>query len=355
MRGTPPLKSRCGSRALLLLMFRRVFLVAAVALTLPLAAAERRGSVAFHYGRSLTPKQLAWFGRFDVLVTHDPLPREQVRALHERGTKLALYEWSVAFYRTLVRPGSWQARLLRGKREALLDRGPLRGFAGASDADAFYYDPAEEHFATRRASAIAERLASVGYDGVFLDTTTVESVHPAALAEYRRRHPDLAYDAAFARFLAALRKKIGVIVTNQGYRAAEHYLPYADYDITESLLTRPWHDAANRWNSVDFLVPELILGAAAKYPRVRFVHLNYIDSDDPKRIESVVATARLYDQDAFLALPDVTRTAFSDLYFLDLGRPLSPIVTNGLTARRTFERGEVVVAPDGARIVRAVP
>jgi hypothetical protein len=328
-------------------------IAAAIACALPLGAAERRGSVAFHYGGALTQAQLEWFGRFDVLVTHDPLPGEQVRALHKGGTKLALYEWSVAFYRSLVRPKTWQARVLRGDRHVLLNRKALRGFAGSPNADAFYYDPANDAHTKQRVRALVARLGAAGYDGVFLDTTTFESVHPEALAEFRRRHPDVSYDAAFAHFLAALRKELAVIVTNQGYRAADHYLPYADYDITESLLTRPWHDAANRWNSVDFLVPELILGAAAKYPRVRFVHLNY--AEEARSIERIVATARLFDQDAFVASSDVTRTLFSDLYFDDLGKPAGGIRSEGLTATREFEHGEVVVAPDGARIVRALP
>jgi hypothetical protein len=333
-------------------MLPRVFLAAAIAAALPLGAAQRRGAVAFHYGPALSAEQLRWFGRFDVLVTHDPLPKEQVRTLHAGGTKLALYEWSVAFYRTLAGPGSWQEGVLRGGRRELLNRKALRGFAGAGDADAFYYDPANSAHATKRARAIGERLRAIGYDGVFLDTTTAESVHPEALAEYRRRHPDLAYDAAFARFLKVLRKELAVIVTNQGYRAAEHYLPYADYDVTESLLTRPWHDA-DRWNSVDFLVPELIVGAARRYPHVKFVHLNY--ADDARQIETIVATARLFDQDAYVTAHDVTRTLFSDLYFADLGKPLGDIRRDGLTATRKFERGEVIVSPDGGRIVRAVP
>ncbi|HEX7150927.1 MAG TPA: hypothetical protein VF618_05525 [Thermoanaerobaculia bacterium] len=318
-------------------------------LSVPSSAAERRGSVAFHYGGALTPAQLEWFARFDVLVTHDPLPRAQVEELRKCGTRLALYEWTVAFYRTLVRKGTWQERLLRGSR-VLLNRRPLYGHAGAEDADAFYYDPAHPDYAAGRVRAIARRLKAIGYDGVFFDTTTVESVHPDALAEFRRRHPDIEYDAAMARFLAALRKELRLIVTNQGYRAAEHYLPYADYDITESLLTRPWHDAANRWNSVDFLMPELILPAAQRYPHVRFVHLNYTDD-----VERIVATARLYGHDAFVAAPDVTRTIFSDLYFIDLGSPKSEIRFDGLTATRAFEHGHVTVAPERARIVRALP
>jgi hypothetical protein len=313
----------------------------ALALTIPAQAAEKRGAVAFHYGLALTQKQLEFFGKFDVLVTHDPLPRAQVETLHECGTKLALYEWTVAFYKTLVRRGSWQSHLLHN-RSQLLNARPLRGHAGAATADAFYYDPHDD--AEPRSNAIVKRLQAIGYDGVFLDTTTFESVHPDALAEYQRRH-DEPYDAAVARFLKALREKDVLIVTNQGYRAAEYYLPYAHYDVTESLLSRPWHDAANRWNSVDFLVPELILPVAERFPDVRFVHLNY-----GSNVESIVATALLFGQEAFVASQDVTDTLFSDLYFVDSGKPTGPIQRDGLTWTRAFERGRVIVSPAGGRI-----
>jgi hypothetical protein len=342
-------------------MIRRALMIVAMSLAMLLsapvvhAAPERRGSVAFHYGGALSPEQLAFFSRFDVLVTHDPLPAAQVAALHASGTRLALYEWSVAFYRTLVRQGTWQERLLRGDRHALLNAQPLHGHAGADDADAFYYDPASAEHTRERVRAIASRLHSVHYDGVFLDTTTKQSVHPEALAEFQRRHVDLDYDAAFAHFLAALRGKVHLIVTNQGYRDADHYLKYADYDITESLLTRPWHDATNRWNSVDFLVPELILSASRRYPNVRFVHLNYADGTDTAQFETIVATARLFDEDAYVAAPDLNRTLFSDLYFLNLGKPRSDIRRNEQTATRTFEHGRVVVTSDGAHIERAIP
>src|SRR5437667_8053459 len=113
---------------------RRVEAVFAVALcfSVPAYAAQRRGSVAFHYGGTLTATQLDWCGRFDVLVTHDPLPPTQVAMLHQRGTRLVLYEWAVAFYASLAKPGTWQASLLT-RRRGLLNERPLRGALGAAD------------------------------------------------------------------------------------------------------------------------------------------------------------------------------------------------------------------------------
>jgi len=318
-------------------------LTVALCLATPAYAGQRRGSVAFHYGGALTGAQLDWCGRFDVLVTHDPLPPAQVAALHRRGTRLALYEWAVAFYGSLAKPGSWQASLLTHRRGLLNDR-PLRGGLGAADADAFYYDPATREHAEERPAAIAARLRAIGYDGVLLDTTTAESVHPDALAAFKARHAER-YDAAFARFLRNLRRELrgGVIVTNQGYRAAGDILPYVDVDVSESLITlhgtfRPWNDPHDRWNSIDYLMRHLIAPVRKRYPRVRFVHLNYVtNADDAAR---VIAIARLYDMDAFAALPAITPIIIDD-YFRDFGKPLTPIHRETGTAWRRFAHGTV--------------
>jgi hypothetical protein len=74
----------------------------------------------------MTEAELAWCGRFDLVVTHDPLPPAQVRALHRQGTRLVLYEWAVAFYASLAKPDSWEASLLAARR-GLLNERPLRG------------------------------------------------------------------------------------------------------------------------------------------------------------------------------------------------------------------------------------
>ncbi len=323
-------------------------LTVALCLAAPAYAAQRRGSVAFHYGGALTASQLDWCGRFDVLVTHDPLPPAQVAALHQRGTRLALYEWAVAFHGSLAKPGTWQASLLTRGR-GLLNERPLRGGLGADDADAFYYDPATREHTDERPAAIAARLRAIGYDGVFLDTTTAESVHPEALATFKERHAER-YDAAFARFLRNLRRELdagtrGVIITNQGYRAAGDILPYVDVDVSESLITlhgafRPWNDPHDLWNSIDYLMRHLIGPVRKRYPRVRFVHLNYVTNT--KDAGRVIAIARLFDMDAFAALPAITPILIDD-YFRNFGRPRTPIHRETGTAWRRFEHGTVKI------------
>ena len=321
----------CGVRALALLT---------TLLAVSAQAAERRGAFAFHYGAPLTPPQLRWFGRFELLVTHDPLPRGQVEALHARGTKLLVYEWSVAFYGSLG--SEWQRALLPQHPEALLNRAGLRGGVGAADADAWYYDPASEEHRVQRARAIARRLDEAGYDGVFLDTTTEESVHPAALAEFKARHPGADYDREFARFMASLRRELNgkLIFTNQGYRKADDYLPYADWDLTESLITwkggvpRPWNDPNDRWSSIHDLFVNLIEPARARYPRVRFAHLNYGGAEV---VPLVVATAKLFGDAGYVAEQK------SPLYFVDLGKSRGARIDGELASHRLFEHGFVAV------------
>ena len=298
-------------------------------------AAERRGAVAFHYATPLTPRQLAWYSRFDVLVTHDPLPPAQVAQLHARGTKLVLYEWAVAFYASLATP--WQKQWIADRR-GLLHSYPLRGGVGAPNADAWYYDPASREHVEERPRLLAQKLRSIGYDGVFLDTTTAESVHAGALTEYRLRHPDLGYDASFARFMKNLRRELGakgVIITNQGYRAADSLLPWVDYDVSESLITqpvngryamRPRKDARDPWKGIDFLMRKLIAPAKKKYPRVRFIHLNYVDALTGDAVEDIVGIARAHGDEAFVTVPSLAGEGRDDdAYFRAIPLPRVPV------------------------------
>jgi hypothetical protein len=178
---------------------------------------------------------------------------------------------------------------------------------------------------------------------------TSASVHPEALAEYERRHPGRSYDEAFAGFLETLRQELrgGVIVTNQGYRAAAHVLPYADWDVSESLIThprdgrfvlRPWNDPDDAWNSTAFLMRNLIAPVRKEFPRVRYAHINYVD--DPSHLAAIVAISHLFDAHPVVAKHDVATTIESPLLVLDLGEPIRTYATH-----RLFTRGLVAYNP----------
>ena len=337
--------------------FRTIIALAVTAMSfaasMPSEAASRRGPFAFHYGADLSDAQIAWYSQFDLLVTHDPLPPVQVRRLRAAGTRLILYEWAVAFYET--RANRWQ-RGLMATRKALLNGQALRGGVGSESAGAWYFDPATREHEWGRAADLARRVKSSGYQGVFLDTTTVESVHPEARKEFARRHPDASYDEAYSRFLIELRREMpgGVIFTNQGYRSAEHYLPYVDWDLTESLLTRPhaqghelrpWNDPADPWNSIHFVMRTVVAPLTARYPRVRFGQLNYADGHDSQAIRLIVAAAQLFGTEGYVAGPSVVAEA-DPIYFREPGRALSPIVEadDGRVTCRFFENGVIAIS-----------
>lgn len=315
------------------------------------AVSGGRGAFAFHYAPVLSPEALAWYSRFDILVTHDPLPPDQVARLHAAGTRVLLYEWSVAFYES--RATVWQRSLLSTRRD-LLSEEPLRGWAGSQEEAAWYFDPASAEHEFGRVADILQRLQATGYDGVFFDTTTVNSVHPAARQTYDHRHPEVSYDAAFSRFLAELRRQSpkAVLFTNQGYRAADDYLPYVDWDLTESLITAPagqsfalrsWNDAATPWSSIHFVMETMIEPVAARYPHVRFGHLNY-GTGSPAAIRVVTATARLFGGDGYVAAPAV-QDERDPVYLRNWGKPLSRRFDGNRNdaSWRFFERGLIAV------------
>ena len=317
-------------------------------------AEVKRGAFAIHYSSPLSEEELAWYSRFDALVTHDALPRGQVNRLHAAGTRLLFYEWSVAFYDS--RATGWQRSLLKERPKNLLNDVPLTGGAGDAAAAAWYFDPASPGYASARTSDLARRLKVSGYDGVFFDTTTFASVHPDARNEYMRRHPDLAYDVAFAKLFVQLRRKLPrvLIYTNQGYRSPENYLPYVDADLTESLITRPgggafevrpWNDSSDPWNSIRFVMSSVVEPLEARYPRVRFLHLNYTGTrENGGVIPLVFAVARLFGGEGYVA-SDVSANERDEIYFRDFGKPLSARVelANGDVAYREFERGIIAV------------
>ena len=313
-----------------------------------------RGAFAFHYEPQLSEEGLGWYSQFNLLVTHDPLPADQVARLHSQGTRVLMYEWAVAFYESRATP--WQRWLLKKHSEELLNATALTGFAGSDVAPAWYFDPASPEHERERASELVHRIHAAGYDGVFLDTTTVLSVHPEARAVYEARHPDVPYDVAYSRFLVELRKKMPdiVIFTNQGYRNAENYLPYVDYDLTESLITRPqdgsfklrpWNDPADPWNSAFFLMRTVIEPLSKQYPAVHFSHLNYIDAADRETIRVAFALARIFDSDAYTGAPHVS-DEIDPIYFSDFGPPVAPRVDleDGSVTYREFERGTIAIS-----------
>ncbi|NLC59124.1 MAG: hypothetical protein GX774_19995 [Armatimonadetes bacterium] len=381
-------------------------LAAGTAAALPKEVPQKRGDFAFHYAPRYTAAELAWYGRFNIVVPGSFLPPEQVTALHRAGSKLLYYEWLVAFYLAPTQGADrWERRLLTEHPEWLLnpEKG-LLGHAGSEVTPAYYYDPTVAGLREWRVAHLIRQAREHQYDGIFFDTTGFGSVHPEAQATFKQRHPDEEYDAAIAQFLALLRREAPdlILFTNQGYRNAPHYLPYADFDLSESYMTtsggptaevylqergrqritetyvHPWYRPENLWDSVAHYC-EVLIDAPLRQGgyRTRICHLNYgqpryqptgkqVEVDgvkqpvyrevlDREALHYGVAAALLLGQSSYYeAGPGIPR---DEVYFVDLGKPLGARYTydrqRGIAWRR-FTRGLVVVNDSGRPVKLAV-
>lgn len=332
-----------------------------------LAAAARQPAagpadfpVAFHYQAHFAPRQLRWYTRFGALVTGAILPAATTDALRNAGraagTRLIAYEWASGFYQgdAVSAPLDWQRECESRAAQWLITPKPVTGNAAEHGRVAHWYDFASDELIRARAAMLAERLARSGYDGYFFDTVGEQCLAPDVLAAFRRRHPGMDYNAAQGRFLARLRSLLPpgkLIFLNQGYRHADHLLPHADLDLSESYFTylgpggatafRPWHDASKPWEAIRTPLEQLIEPALRRHPHVRMVHANYAAGDESARRSArySAAAARLFGHRAYTIVPGKPEWEEDDTYFTELGAPAGPIESNGGAVWRRFQNG----------------
>ena len=351
---------------------RRESMLAMSVARVPLSGPPRNGGVAFHYQAHFAPRQLEWYTRFEILVTGSILSPHQTAAL-KRGPKLVAYEWSSAFYQgdSVSAPLEWQKKVeSQGQRWLLTDR-PMTGNAAENGRLAQWYDFGSDDLINQRAAYLADCMVRAGYDGYFFDTIGEQCLPAEVLTAFKKRHPDVDYNERQGRFLKALRALLPagkLIFLNQGYRHAEHLLPYADLDLSESYFTflagngtgfRPWHDPVRPWQSVKTPMENLIAPIVRKFPRVRFVHANYAAGatrDVARARRYSLACARLFGQEAYTIVPGQPIAEEDDHYAADLGRAMGPYVEDPSQsiAWRQFERG-VVAVNGSAQPARILP
>ena len=334
-----------------MLLFTRRECIAAFALR------AHRPAAAFHYAAHFTPAEAAWYTQFEILVTGAILSPELTRTLKAGGSKLVAYEWSSAYYPGDLISASerWQSRV---KPDWRITPSPVGGGAAAAGKTAHWYDFGNPEFIGARAKYLAGLLEENGYAGFFLDTLGSEQLPSVVKEAFARRHPTLDYNTCQGRFLAALRKELApgmLIFTNQAFRHAEEFLPYADLDLTESYFTaeagrktlfRPWHDSAKLWESIRTPIEELVMPAQRKWPRVRFVHVNYAAPGDEHALLYGYAGAKLFNQDAYLIMPSDSAAEQSSVYGTELGSPLTDNYEQDAAAGaawRYFQNGVVAI------------
>jgi hypothetical protein len=197
---------------------------------------------------------------------------------------------------------------------------------------------------------------------VFLDTLGFSALPVQAQNEFGKRYPHGSYDQNQADFLSKLRQVLGaqaVIFTNQGYRRAELFLPHADFDLVENSFTqldehgntklRSWFQKGSEWEGIEIPITNLIAPAARLFPRTQFVHFNYAHGDPAflaRAVRYSYACAKLWNQISFTARPGVQKPIRDNIYFTNLGEPLTPSYDEDKSAEvawRRFQNGAVAV------------
>ncbi len=326
-----------------------------------LVPGQSRGAVAFHYEAVFPPDAAEWYTRFRTLVTGAVLPEAQTARLRKRATRLIAYEWSSGFY-----PGDavsiaagWESTVRRNAGKWLLSAEPAGGAAAAPGRTALWYDFGDAGLREARADYLESVLRKSGYDGLFFDTPGFENVPAPLKAAFEQRHPGIDYNHAQGQFFGVLKKRIGeskLIFLNQGYRHAEHMLPHADLDLSESYFTavdgasmrfRAWNDPAALWESIRTPMEQLIMPAARRFPKVRFVHVNYAAGGPAitrRAARYSWACAKLWNHDAYLIAPGAYAGERDDIYFNETGPPQSDgYRESGGVVWREFEKGVVAV------------
>jgi hypothetical protein len=332
----------------------------------------RRGRVAFHYEAVFPPVQARWYRRFRILVTGGILSRAETEKLQRDGAHLLAYEWIAGFYpdATYSAAAKWQQSLIQTKSSLTLNSSPLEGGAAMPGKGAFWYDFGNPELILHRASQLSDAIVSSGYAGIFFDTLGWDHLPRSVQARFRQLYPGLDYEAQQGRFLKKLRELLPpqkILFLNQGYRNAAVYLPFADYDLSESLFTylngdstvfRPWRDKHGK-DSVSSILSKNILPASRRFPSVKMVHLNYASANAPtvkRAIRYSYACARLFNHDSYLVCPGSSALEQDDIYFRDLGAPLKSGYSEDSTGNvvwREFRHG--VVAINAGRSAAEIP
>ncbi|MGI8958203.1 MAG: hypothetical protein ACR2IV_00255 [Bryobacteraceae bacterium] len=321
-------------------------------------------TVAFNYAAKSPLADLQYFARFDVVVTGAILSADQLHVLRSGNAQLVVYQWSSAHYPGEGGPAerAWQEMLKAHADTWLLSRDPVGGAAAAPGKTAFWYDFGNSDLISALAGHIGALVQKNNYQGVFLDTLGFYSLPAQLQREFRTRHQTRDYDRCQGSFLSKLREVLGpnvIIFTNQGYRRAEFFLPHADFDLIENSCTimksggktgfRKWFEKGAEWESIEVPMNQLIMPASRAYPRTRFVHINYVEGDQgtcERGAGYSYACAKLWNQISFAAPPGVQRAIRSDLYFNNVGEPLSSSYEEDKgagVAWRRFQNGVVAV------------
>ncbi|MFV1966292.1 MAG: putative glycoside hydrolase [Pirellulaceae bacterium] len=356
-------------------------------------------------------ERLKWIKRFRICLTngYENFAGEELEQLHSAGCELFIYRWFNGYYEAELPegvagqpPSNYAAQfpeIIRIFREIhahpdwiLNHETPMQGGGAANRA--YFYDYGNPAFRRFFAASIRRDLDQTGYDGVFFDYIGGWALPAEVRTVWERKYPRLTYDEAGLQFLRELRAVMGAkrIFGNQAYRLGEGYYQLLDYDASESLATsfswgkqarcltedgvkevrdtfyRPW-DSPGGYKEIS----QARRRRAERHPHVRVCDINYLlpwrvltgvsAEVDGRRLPVLTAwtdrpaifygyaISKLVGGYAYASDWYAEGYGEDDVYFLDLGEPLSErFVETPDTVARYYEHGFVVATRSNERV-----
>ncbi len=322
---------------------------------------------------------LNWASKFDIVEiggVGDITPRKTIQFLKERNVKrIFLYDWMPAVYYYIDDFNySFVNWIYENRYHATLNPdGPFphtqsEGYDFARD---YYLDFAYSDVVSKRVDFICDLSIMNGYNGIFYDwgpgMFIFEPEYSAIKENFNNRHPDISYLTTVGNFYRQLRHRCDEfniqIMSNQGYRNGKNVLPYVDYDMAESYIVGfdyygrildvdgygeievpetdffPVSEPGNESFSDTLFYLDEIESLIKKFAGSRFKKFIFMDyaapefKFDSKKSKYIpfkpkdaiflsFATAKLINQVSYLQVPFDPHLEFSNIYFVDLGKPL---------------------------------
>ena len=318
-------------------------------------------------------KTLEWAKKFDIAEVG---PLDELDGVKLDGFKKKVaYEWMAGFYKNST--SSFNRWVYLHKNSLTLNPfGPH--IMGEMD---FYYDMCNPALQEKRADYLSSRIKELGLDGLFFDWANEEFLKEPQFKPiygyFKKLHPNRRYQDCLREFLKRMKQKDILIVTNQSFRNPQ-LLDYTDYDMSESYITteikieretiidgKPYPyipatlyypiDENNRSIMPTYSYLRYLDYLKSSYAVKNIIYLNYAA---PKLVWTIVgyrtkppkdaihygyAFAKLFDAIAYTQVPFNRELEKDDIYFTDMGKPVSKIkkIDGGFV--RYFEKGIVAV------------
>ena len=279
--------------------------------------------------------------------------------------KIVAYEWMAGFYRY---ERNAFTRYALAHPEKLLNKEPVA-------KEDFFYDMCDEELVQKRVEYLANEVRRLGIAGLFFDWANdlfLDEEEYRTLAQtLKKRHPNTTYAACLKRFLAKLKERDILLITNQAYRNPE-LLESVDYDMCESYMSTVEESDTiapignlvtnipyTRYQPLDevFAYFERFRKLQKRYGFTDMIYMNYLAPkfvSTPKGLEATkpiegiyynYVLAKLGGFAQYSEVPFDHTLEIDPIYFYDLGEPLGAMHQEKGLYLRFFSKGFVLLAP----------